>query len=30
MVPPNMQTARQAVAWTFELDEEEYAPVVES
>lgn len=29
-VPPNMVRARQAVAWTFGLTEEEYAPVVET
>ena len=29
-VPPNMVRARQAVAWTFGLTEEEYAPLVET
>jgi len=29
-VPPDMRTARQAVAWTFELDEGEYAPTVQT
>jgi len=29
-VPPNMQRARQAVAWTFGLTEEEYQPLVET
>ncbi len=29
-VPPNMTRAKQAVAWTFGLTEEEYFPVVES
>ena len=30
VVPPTMETARQAVAWTFGMDEKDYAPVVES
>jgi hypothetical protein len=29
-VPPGTRTARQAVAWTFGLGEDEYAPTVES
>jgi hypothetical protein len=29
-VPPHMQTARQAVAWTFRMDQFTYAPAVES
>lgn len=29
-VPPNMETARQAVAWTFSMDWKEYAPTIES
>jgi len=29
-VPPNMTTAREAVAWTFAKEENEYAPTVES
>jgi hypothetical protein len=29
-VPPNMQRARQAVAWTFGLTEEEYQPLIET
>ena len=29
-VPPNTRTARQAVAWTFALDEGAYAPVAET
>ena len=29
-VPPWIQTARQAVAWTFGLSEEEYAPLEET
>lgn len=29
-VPPDMKTAEQAVAWTFAMTEEEYAPAVES
>jgi hypothetical protein len=29
-VPPTMQRARQAVAWTFGLTEEEYQPLVET
>lgn len=29
-VPPNMQSAQQAVAWTFSMDEQEYKPDVES
>ena len=29
-VPPEMTTARQAVAWTFELGEVEYRPLVET
>ena len=29
-VPPDVQTAHQAVAWTFGMAEHEYAPVVES
>ena len=29
-VPPNMMRARQAVAWTFGLSEEEYTPLVET
>ena len=29
-VPPAIQTAQQAVAWTFEMDENEYQPVVET
>jgi len=29
-VPPEMTTARQAVAWTFELREVEYRPLVET
>lgn len=27
-VPPNMKTARQAVAWTYGLEEHEYNPEV--
>ena len=29
-VPPDMRTAREAVAWTFGLSEEEYAPDIET
>ncbi len=29
-VPPTMQTARQAVAWTFGKESHEYAPVLET
>lgn len=29
-VPPTMQRARQAVAWTFEMDEKDYLPVYQS
>ncbi|MBT8493018.1 MAG: hypothetical protein KJO07_08160, partial [Deltaproteobacteria bacterium] len=29
-VPPSMTSAQQAVAWTFGLEEHEYAPVVET
>lgn len=29
-VPPNIQTAQAAVAWTFALENEEYSPVVET
>ena len=29
-VPPNMMTAREAVAWTFGLTTDEYFPQVES
>jgi hypothetical protein len=29
-VPPNIRTAREAVAWTFGMDEDEYNPAVES
>lgn len=29
-VPPYIETARQAVAWTFGVDEEDYMPLVES
>lgn len=29
-VPPTMERARQAVAWTFGMDEQEYQPAVES
>lgn len=29
-VPPNMETAKQAVAWTFGLSEDEYDPTYES
>ena len=29
-VPPTTQTARQAVAWTFEMDEAEYQPEVQT
>ena len=29
-VPPNMERARQAVAWTFNKEEMEYAPEVET
>lgn len=29
-VPPNMRTAREAVAWTFNMTPEEYAPEVET
>jgi len=29
-VPPTMKTAREAVAWTFDLDEEEYDPSVQT
>ena len=29
-VPPTMQTARQAVAWTFDMEEQEYQPEVET
>ena len=30
MVPPNMNRAKQAVAWTFEMNERDYAPVMQS
>jgi len=29
-VPPDMERARQAVAWTFEMDENQYRPEVET
>lgn len=29
-VPPTVQTCQQAVAWTFGVDEREYAPAAES
>ncbi len=29
-VPPTMRTAREAVAWTFDMDGAAYAPAVES
>ncbi len=29
-VPPDMQTAQQAIAWTFGFDEEEYQPLIET
>ena len=29
-VPPTMQTAHQAVAWTFEMTPEQYQPMFES
>jgi len=29
-VPPGMERARQALAWTFGLEEEKYAPEVET
>jgi hypothetical protein len=29
-VPPTIKTAREAVAWTFEMDENEYKPKFES
>lgn len=29
-VPPTMKTAREAVAWTFGMEADEYAPVIES
>jgi hypothetical protein len=29
-VPPTMRTAREAVAWTFDVPAEQYAPLVES
>jgi hypothetical protein len=29
-VPPDMRTAREAVAWTFALGEGEYAPAVQT
>ncbi|MDZ4834920.1 MAG: hypothetical protein SGJ27_14170 [Candidatus Melainabacteria bacterium] len=29
-VPPNVRTAREAVAWTFGLDEDDYNPAIES
>jgi len=29
-VPPNVRTAREAVAWTFGLDEDDYFPQIES
>ena len=29
-VPPWIQTAKQAVAWTFDTEEDEYAPTIES
>ncbi len=29
-VPPHMESARQAVAWTFRMDKDEYCPGVES
>ena len=29
-VPPNMERARQAVAWTFDKAENEYAPCLET
>ncbi|MBX9668386.1 MAG: hypothetical protein K2X93_12245 [Candidatus Obscuribacterales bacterium] len=29
-VPPNVGTAREAVAWTFRLNEDNYGPIVES
>jgi hypothetical protein len=29
-VPPTMQTAREAVAWTFDMDPDAWAPLVET
>jgi hypothetical protein len=29
-VPPDMKTCKQAIAWTFNLDEDEYDPIVET
>jgi hypothetical protein len=29
-VPPTMRTARQAIAWTFSVDNDEYGPTIES
>jgi hypothetical protein len=29
-VPPHVATAREAVAWTFGLTEQEYAPATET
>jgi hypothetical protein len=29
-VPPSMQTAREAVAWTFDMDKDEYTPLIET
>jgi len=29
-VPPTMTTARAAIAWTFEMEESEYSPIVET
>lgn len=29
-VPPEIRTAKQGVAWTFDLDEDEYAPIIET
>ncbi len=29
-VPPTVESAREAVAWTFGMSAEEYAPVVET
>ena len=29
-VPPDVQTARQAVAWTFRMDPEDYSPTVQT
>jgi hypothetical protein len=29
-VPPTVRTAREAVAWTFDLDPTVYAPVLET